>query len=335
MAGQCPATSADNSTCASGDAEYIPGPNYNDGEDWMCKGSDTTGTDDDVTCETIVGGVCGLATDTCFAGTVSGLPGTQWKCLGSNGGIDKVCPGPDYDYDCGTQENTCLVDGTSYASSATVSSTPAGCSIQTNLTIVDTADDPDMLNWRCQYAISGSCPNGNTVSGSSSLNCEIPASPACTLTDRAWISSCGQGQIGCDGYYETNYDHCIVTNPVDGALYYQDAVGYGVDFLAATPPTPGGQFTVEYTCCTNCDDAGNPITDPDNDCSWPPVTPVTPVVDGVCGAAVGDCDEGDPADVDTNAGTWTCEGTGGGTDTSCPDNGCPPGYYACKPMGDF
>ena len=288
--GQCPTTSAENGTCVVGDAEYLYGTTYTDGDDWKCKGSNTTGTNDDVTCSPVVDGVCGEfdnAAQGCDAGMYEHEDGDTWRCLGINGGTDAPrCREEDAVGHCGTVDHP-----------------DDGC----DQGVYDDFDNggPD---WHCRGS-------NDTSELDDDLNC---APAACNLVDRTWIASCGQGQIGCDGYYETTYQHCIVTNPVDGALYYQDAVGYGVNFLAATPSDPVGNVTVEYTCCTNCDDLGSPITDPGNDCSWPPVTPVTPVVDGVCGTAVGDCDAGNPADVDTVAGTWTCEGTGGGTDASCP-----------------
>ena len=327
VAGQCPATSADNGTCASGDAEYIPGPNYNDGENWMCKGSDTTSSDDDVTCKPIIYGICGDAIDTCYSGRHSTLPGTAWDCLGSNGGKDKRCSSPIIPKSskssggCGDQENTCLVGVNSYSNNTSVDAVNHGCSVHTVMTIIDMADTPNLSKWQCQYAYTGSCQNGNNVAGSNAVSCDIPTS-SCALSNFTWIASCGGGGIDCEGYYETNYDHCIVTNPKPGALYYQDAVGYGVSFIGYTPSDPIGDVTVEYTCCTNCDDLGSPITDPDNDCSWPPVTPVTPVVDGICGTAdnaMEGCFTGTYQDEPGDA--WTCLGTGGGTDANCP-TGC-------------
>ena len=47
----------------------------------------------------------------------------------------------------------------------------------------------------------------------------------------------------------------------------------------------------------------------------------TTAVAGVCGTTVGACTTGIPAAVDTGAGTWTCEGRGGGSDASCPPKG--------------
>ena len=333
--GLCPTVSGTDDTCQVGTPEDIPG----DPDDkWWCRGNHPTSsvTKDDVQCAPVVDGVCGIVTDTCFAGTVQTEAGDTWQCKGSdNGGEDKDCPGEDLA--CGSQENSCTVYGTTYTSGTTVNINDAGCNVQAALTITDTADDPGMLNWQCQYAVSGTCQNGNAVSGSSTLNCEIPATSSCALSGFTWVNSCGGGGIGCDGYYETTHEHCVVTNPYEGALYYQDAVGYGVDFLGATPPSPEGLFTVEYTCCTNCDGADSPITDPDNDCDWPAVTPA--VIDGACGTAdnaVQGCTAGTYQDEPGDG--WTCEGSGGGPDNegvsvSCaPSSGgfCPPGYITAS-----
>ena len=181
VAGQCAATADGDGTCASGAANPIPGPIYNDGDDWMCKGSDLSSSDDDVTCEPIVDGVCGDAIDTCYSGRLSTLPGTSWDCLGSNGGKDKRCSSPitpkssKSSGGCGDQENTCLVGANSYSNNTSVDAVNHGCSVHTVMTIIDMADTPDLLKWRCQYAYTGSCINGNDVAGSNAVSCDIPA----------------------------------------------------------------------------------------------------------------------------------------------------------------
>ena len=100
VAGQCPATATDNGTCASGTARDMPG------DDWLCEGSDTTGTDDDVTCEPIVDGVCGGLENECISGTLDDVPGETWNCLGINGGeIETGCSTRDPVGHCGTDED--------------------------------------------------------------------------------------------------------------------------------------------------------------------------------------------------------------------------------------
>ena len=68
--GQCPTISGTDDTCLVGTYDNLPG------DDWKCKGSNTTGTNDDVTCEPIVDGVChDLLPDTCESGTYEDEPG--------------------------------------------------------------------------------------------------------------------------------------------------------------------------------------------------------------------------------------------------------------------
>ena len=340
MWGQCPTTSGADGTCLVGTPTYLNGAaTYTDGDNWDCEGSSATRTSDDVTCEPVVDGVCGpldTPAQRCESGEYGDVVGDSWNCLGSNGGTDDLgCePNP---CEAGLSDNrtisglSCNVNNLDYcfrqygdeyqncsitaANPSTI--LPGGWDGTAFWIIVpDGVSGGEVTLDCCAGPDSATCPAGTT---GTPPNC-VDDAQSCTLSGFTWISSCGQGQIGCDGYYETNYEHCLVTNPVDGALYYEDAVGYGVDFLAATPPTLGGQFTVEYTCCTNCDDLNSPITDPDNDCNWPAVTAV---VNGACGTAdnaADGCTSGTYQDV-TGAG-WTCEGSGGGSDASCGGS-CP------------
>ena len=185
--GQCPTTSDANGSCLVGTTVPDPVP---EGDNWMCKGNHPVAafTGDDVTCEPIIDGACGLATNTCYAGTFSGIPDDRWKCLGINGGEDKICPGQEEQQNngCGEQENTCLIQGTSYSTNSDRSYMNAqGCSVHAVMTIVDMADTPDLLKWRCQYGYSGSCPGGNAVSGGAAVFCEIPTTNTaiCGATD--------------------------------------------------------------------------------------------------------------------------------------------------------
>ena len=186
--GQCHTVPSAVNTCVVGMAEDIPG----DPDDkWWCRGNHPTSTftGDDVICAQIIHGICGDATDTCYTGSFNDLPGGPWECLGSNGGEDKLCQGPIIPNSskssggCGDQENTCLVGANSYSNNTAVDAVNHGCSVNTVLSIIDMADTPDLLKWRCQYAYSGSCPNGNAVSGSNNISCEIPATPICGDTE--------------------------------------------------------------------------------------------------------------------------------------------------------
>ena len=292
--GQCPTTSGTVDECVVGTFENISGDPDNA---WRCRGSHPDGyfTDDDARCKPVIDGVCGFATDTCFSGTSSGLPGAQWECLGSNGGVDDICPGPEADR-CGETENTCLVGGTSYASPATVHSTHAGCSVQTALSIIDTADDPDKLKWDCQYAYSGSCPNGNTVSGSSSLNCEIPNSDCESCVIPLTTLFGGQSGTSISVDYPVNMGGCTQAT---------------VDFLGGSPDYT--QFIARATQC------GTPPQCPiDRPGTFPDCINSNPV-DGACGTAdnaVQGCTDGTTYQ-DEPGPSWTCLGEDGGADTSC------------------
>ena len=327
--GQCPTTSDANGSCLVGTTVPYPVP---EGDNWMCKGNHPVAafTGDDVTCEPIIDGACGDATDTCYTGTFSGLPDTRWECLGINGGEDKVCPGT-VNNGCGGQENTCLIQGTSYSTNNDQSYMNAqGCSVHAVMTIVDMADTPGLLKWRCQYAYSGSCPGSNAVSGGAANFCEIPAGGCGVSCPTSDYSATPIGLL----YWDTdvNSGSCRVS--------LGNAYPYGTT-LGIWPPNQLSCDAAQCGATQNTCDSGQYLAYNENLGQWACLTAgpnnagnvvvCMPPVDGTCGTAdnaVQGCTAGTWQD-ETGDG-WTCLGTGGGMDASCGMQVMPP--YSCIPL---
>ena len=314
--------------CGPAQDACIAGTFQDAGDSWHCLGSDNIlTTDDDRGCEPVVDGVCGPATNTCLAGTFSSLPNEAWECLGINGGENKTCPVENEYSACGSLENTCLYEGASYTSSTSIDHTnDIGCSIQTSLTITDTADDPGMLNWRCQYAYSGSCPNGNTVSGSSSLDCEIPAG-GCGVT--CPTSDWSNTPLGILYWDLDSFGSCRLSLG-NNYPYGTNMAVWTADQISQLSCDAAQCGTAYNTCNT-----GHLIASNAPDQPWTCVTagPANHGSVDVCTLPVnGACGSADNATDGCSAGTWidepgdgwTCEGIDGGTDATCPDCGPAP-----------
>ena len=292
-----------------GVCDFIRQPN-GEPETGQCNEGQWSGLNNPWTCEGVNGGAdtsclmghCGKAQDVCIAGTFQDASGDRWDCLGGDNATedddDLVCEDTEIPGKCEWQGPDDV--GNCAVGTSTGQVSPWMCQGNNDQS---TGDDVDCIQGLCGTA-DDPTPGVGCLAGTHN---DVPGDTWDCLGNHPIASIISDDALGCTA------DECVLCS-----LLFPDLLTGFASVIEAGYPSIYGCETAQ----TDLDYNETLFESRVQQCNEP--------VSGVCGTSVGECDDGDPADVDTGAGTWTCEGENGGTDASCGTS-----CHSCSSQVDF